>query len=87
MARTLHQAAPAVAPRVTRSLMNLPFSSFFAVCLLVLPTLHGQTPTPAAPAVDELVAKNLEAKGGAAALAAIQTVRFEGRQVVNQGQL
>lgn len=48
----------------------------------------AQTETAApTPTVDQLVAKNLEAKGGAAALAAIKSVRFEGRMLVNQGQL
>ena len=49
-------------------------------------TATGQTPGPS-PTVDELVAKNIEAKGGAAALKAIQTIRFEGRLVANQGQI
>ena len=48
--------------------------------------LHAQTPA-LTPTVDELVAKNLEAKGGQAALEAIKTIRFEGRLLVNQGQL
>ena len=48
--------------------------------------VNAQTPAPT-PTVDELVAKNLEAKGGAAALEAIKTIRFEGRLLVNQGQL
>ena len=37
--------------------------------------------------VDELVAKNIAAKGGAAALKAIQTVRLTGSLLVNQGQI
>ncbi len=64
--------------------MNLRFTSVLFAGLLVQSGLHAQNP---APTVDELVAKNLEAKGGAAALAAIQTIRFEGRLLVNQGQL
>ncbi len=56
------------------------------VGLITSATLHAQTPAPS-PTVDELVAKNLEAKGGAAALAAIKTLRFEGKMLVNQGQL
>lgn len=35
---------------------------------------------------DELVAKNVEAKGGAAALQAVKSLRREGRLVVNGGQ-
>ncbi|MEO8440612.1 MAG: hypothetical protein ABI540_10375 [Spartobacteria bacterium] len=66
--------------------MKLRFSLFFLAWLLVLPGLHAQSPSPI-PTVDDLVAKNLEAKGGAAALQAIQTVRFQGRLLVNQGQI
>jgi hypothetical protein len=54
--------------------------------LLALPMANGQSPAPT-PTVDDLVARNLEAKGGAAALNAIQTIRFEGRLLVNQGQI
>jgi hypothetical protein len=55
--------------------------------LLVLSlTTLAQTPSPA-PSVDQLVAKNLQAKGGVEALSAIQTLRFTGRLLVNQGQI
>lgn len=54
--------------------------------LLTAAAGNAQTPAPS-PSVDELVAKNLEAKGGSAALQAIQTIRFEGRLLANQGQL
>jgi hypothetical protein len=47
---------------------------------------NALSPAPT-PTVDELLAKNLEAKGGGAALNAIQTIRFEGRMLVNQGQI
>ena len=68
--------------------MNLRFSLLIpAVVALIGPAIQAQTPTPPAPTVDELVAKNIAAKGGAAALNAIKTIRFEGRMVVNQGQI
>ena len=70
-----------------RSLCNYAFliSCFSPACSLSpLVTRKLRQPTPT---VDELVAKNLEAKGGAAALEAIKTIRFEGRLLVNQGQL
>ncbi len=66
--------------------MNLRFAFLFiASCIFIL-TASGQSPAPP-PTVDDLVAKNIEAKGGAAALKGIQTIRFEGRLVANQGQL
>ena len=65
--------------------MNLRFTSVLFAGLLVQSGLHAQNPRR--PTVDELVAKNIEAKGGAAALEAIKTIRFEGRLLVNQGQL
>ena len=37
--------------------------------------------------VDELVAKNIQAKGGAAALNSIQSLRFTGKLIVNEGKL
>jgi hypothetical protein len=37
--------------------------------------------------VDALVAKNIEAKGGADALRAVQSLRLKGRMLVNQGQV
>lgn len=54
--------------------------------LLLLPAIHAQSPAPS-PTVDDLVARNIAAKGGAAAIGAIQTIRFEGRMLVNQGQI
>lgn len=37
--------------------------------------------------VDDLVAKNVDAKGGLEALHALKTVRFSGKVLVNQGQI
>ncbi|MGI8821672.1 MAG: hypothetical protein ACR2ID_12500 [Chthoniobacterales bacterium] len=37
--------------------------------------------------VDQLVAKNVEAKGGAEALAALQSLKLTGKMLVNNGQL
>ena len=39
------------------------------------------------PTVGELVARNIEAKGGAAALNAMQSLRLKGKMLVNEGQL
>ena len=64
-------------------------SRFFLILLPGLflhAAINAQTPA-ATLTVDQLVEKNLEAKGGAAALAAINTVRFEGRLLINQGQV
>ena len=40
-----------------------------------------------APTLDELVTKNIEAKGGADALRALQSLRYSGKMLVNQGQI
>ena len=66
--------------------MNLRSALLLLAVLPALSMANAQSPAPT-PTVDELVAKNLEAKGGAAALNAIQTIRFEGRMLVNQGQI
>jgi hypothetical protein len=66
--------------------MHLRFVTLFVAGVLVTPGIHAQNPAPT-PTVDDLVARNLQAKGGEAALAAIKSVRFEGRLLVNQGQL
>lgn len=66
--------------------MNLRSAVFAAISSFLVLTATGQNPAPS-PTVDDLVAKNIEAKGGAAALAAIKSIRFEGRLVANQGQL
>src|SRR2546423_62598 len=39
------------------------------------------------PTVDELVAKNVAAKGGTDALRALQSVRFTGKMLLNEGQI
>jgi hypothetical protein len=54
----------------------------FAAALIAALGFAQQTPT-----VDELVAKNLEAKGGADALHALQTLRLTGKLLVRQGQI
>lgn len=40
-----------------------------------------------APTLDELVAKNVEAKGGAQSLSALQSIRLTGKLLVQQGQI
>jgi len=43
--------------------------------------------TQQAPTLDELVAKNIEAKGGAEALRALQSLNLAGKMILNEGQL
>ena len=51
----------------------------------VAPTVLAQDKN--APSVDELVSKNVEAKGGAGALQALQSLRLTGKLLLNQGQV
>jgi hypothetical protein len=60
---------------------------YVALASLLLPlAIQAQTPSPT-PTVDELVSKNIKAKGGEAALQAIHSIRFEGRLLVNNDQI
>ena len=43
--------------------------------------------TEKAPSLDELVAKNIEAKGGEQALKALQSLKLTGKMIVNEGTL
>jgi hypothetical protein len=51
--------------------------------------LNAQDPKPlnVRETVETLTAKNIEAKGGAQALAAVQSLRLQGKMIVNHGQL
>lgn len=57
--------------------------------LLFATALHAQDPKPipVKESVDGLVAKNVEAKGGAAALKAVTSLRLKGKVLANNGQL
>lgn len=63
----------------------------FAVTLmaaaLLAPAAFTQEMPVTAPTLDELVAKNIEAKGGAEALHALKTLRRTGKMLVNEGKL
>ena len=52
---------------------------------MIAPAVTAQNTKP--PTVDELVAKNIEAKGGSTALKALQSLRLKGKLLVNQGQV
>jgi len=52
---------------------------------LIAPVALAQTQP--VPTVDQLVAKNIEAKGGANALSALQSIRLTGKLLVNSGRL
>lgn len=56
-----------------------------AASALLPPMMNAQTLKQFT--LDELVAKNTEAKGGAAALQALQSLRLTGKMLVNDGQL
>jgi hypothetical protein len=59
---------------------------FLAISAALI-TQVGFTQDQKAPTLDELVAKNIEAKGGADALRALQSLRLTGKMRVQQGQI
>jgi hypothetical protein len=68
-----------------RNLMHLRFTLLFVFAALIAPAGFAQDQKT--PTVDELVAKNIEAKGGADALRALQSVKLTGKLIVNEGQV
>jgi len=65
--------------------MRLRSVIFFAFATLIVPAAFGQDKSQ--PTVDQLVTKNIEAKGGAAALHNLQTLRLSGKLLVQEGQI
>src|SRR3954469_21192430 len=61
----------------------------FVAGSFVVAGLYAQDPKPMTvkETVDTLVAKNTEAKGGAQALAAVSSLKLQGKMVVNDGRL
>ncbi len=70
-------------PRNLHMHSRLIFSFIFGA--LIASVAFGQD--KGQPTVDELVAKNIEAKGGATALRDLQSLRLTGRMLVQQGQI
>src|SRR5436190_6037272 len=68
-------------------LIMYPLASASVVFTFLLSTVIPAQGAPPAPSVDELVAKNIEAKGGAAAIAGIKSLRLTGKLLVNEGQV
>jgi hypothetical protein len=58
-----------------------------SLILAVLIASAGLAQEKSQPTVDQLVNKNMEAKGGAAALHNLQTLRFAGKLLVQEGQI
>jgi hypothetical protein len=65
--------------------MHLRFIISLVICALSTPAIFAQATNQ--PTVDELVAKNIEAKGGVAALNSLQTLRSTGKLLVQEGQI
>jgi len=65
--------------------MHLRFVISLVVVVLSMPAIFAQETNQ--PTVGELVAKNIEAKGGATALNSLQTLRSTGKLLVQEGQI
>jgi hypothetical protein len=65
--------------------MELRFAILLVAGSLIAPALNAQELKPFT--VDALVAKNVEAKGGADALRAVRSLRLQGKMLVNHGQI
>ena len=65
--------------------MSIRFAIILISAALIGPAGFTQEQKP--PTLDELVAKNIEAKGGADALRALQSLKLTGKMLVQQGQI
>jgi hypothetical protein len=65
--------------------MKSKYALILAASALLASALHAQETKQVT--ADQLVAKNIEAKGGAEALHALQSVKLTGKMLVNEGQL
>jgi hypothetical protein len=65
--------------------MHLRFVISLVLVTLLAPAVFAQSKNT--PTVDELVSKNVEAKGGADALQALQSLRLTGKLLVREGQI
>src|SRR5438128_12445049 len=66
--------------------MHLRLTILFVIGAAAI-SLAAETQDQKPPSLDELVAKNIEAKGGAEALRALQSLKLTGKLIVNEGQL
>jgi len=66
--------------------MNLRLIAVFFTGVALIPA-SAETQDQKVPTLDELVTKNIEAKGGADALRALKSLRSNGKLIVNEGQL
>jgi outer membrane lipoprotein-sorting protein len=72
-------------PRYFNHHMHLHFIILVVFAAFIAPVQSAQDPKT--PTLDELVAKNIVAKGGAEALRSLQSLRLAGKMTVNQGQI
>ena len=67
--------------------MRKHFAATLVAAALIAPAAFTQEMPATAPTLDELVAKNIEAKGGATAVHALQSLRRTGIMLVNEGKI
>jgi hypothetical protein len=88
--RTLASLLPlniAVAAVSAIRLQNMQFRLIISLICTVFIAVTAFAQDKSQPTVDQLVAKNIEAKGGAAALHDLQTLRLSGKMLVQEGQI
>jgi hypothetical protein len=81
----LNIAVAAVSP--SRRQINMQFRLIISLICTVFIAATAFAQDKSQPTVDQLVAKTIEAKGGAAALHDLQTLRLSGKMLVQEGQI
>lgn len=81
----LNIAVAAVSP--IRRQINMQFRLIISLISIVFIAATTFAQDKSQPTVDELIGKNIEAKGGASALHNLQTLRLAGKMLVQEGQI
>jgi hypothetical protein len=81
----LNIAVAAVSP--IRRQINMQFRLIISLISTIFIAATAFAQDKSQPTVDELIAKNIEAKGGASAVHSLQTLRLAGKMLVQEGQI
>ena len=73
-------------PTMSITMKNIPMNRSLSSLILPVLLCGMAAGAPSAPTLEQLVAKNIEARGGAAAAKAMQSLKIQGKLIIQDGQ-